>query len=161
MRISNILLLIFAVTLVSCENYDLDMHNQVAYKLQEYPRFLPPAGSVPINEARVDYSNTDGSLLVNPHRGEKGLLETGKKLFDIYCLPCHAEDGTTVGMPVADKFEMRPADLTNEAVMELTEGEIFQAILDGAGIMPAYRVDLSDHEAWAVTAHVLKLQKRD
>lgn len=161
MRVLLALILVSAVSLTGCENYDLDLHDQLTYKVQENPRFNPPVGSVSMSPARVDYSSVDGAFLLNPHKMDKTFMAEGQKLYDIYCLPCHGPDGTTNNTPVADKFDPRPANILDDAVMALTEGEIFQRILDGSGVMPAYKRDLSDVEAWQVTAYVLKLQKRE
>ena len=155
------LIAVFAVVVSGCENYDLDQANQVTFKLQEFPRFLPPEGSVSVAGIRPMYGDVDGALLVSPLAGDATAAAKGQKLYDIYCLPCHGVDGTTSNTPVADKFEMRPADLLNETVMSLTEGEIYQAILDGAGIMPSYRYDLSEAEAWQIVSYVLQMQKRN
>lgn len=155
--VSIIALTVFA----GCENYDMQMRDQAAFKHQEYPAITAPDGAVPITGKRVDYSEVDGALIANPHEGEAGLAEKGKRLFGHFCVPCHGADGTTAGSPVADKFDPRPANLQDSAVMELTEGEIFQTVLDGVGAMPGYRYELSDKEAWEVTSFVLSLQDRN
>lgn len=162
MRAIGIILMAVFALLPACENYDLDMHDQVTFRTQEFPRFRRPVNSVPLHMGRVDYSNVDGVTLQSPYpMGEKEIA-TGKKLFEIYCTPCHGSDGTTTGMPVADKMDPRPADITGEAVISLTEGEIFQRIVEGFGIMPAYKRDMTDEEAWGVTAYIMKhIQKRD
>ncbi len=143
-----------------CENYDMQMRDQVTFKHQEYPSIGAPAGSVPITGKRVDYSELDGALIANPYDGDVGLTKEGGKLFKSFCTPCHGADGTTANAPVADKFDPRPANLQDDAVVELTEGEIFQTIIDGVGAMPAYKYELSDKEAWEVTLYVLSLQGR-
>ena len=67
----------------------------------------------------------------------------------------------TTGVPVADKFDPRPANLKNETALALTEGEIFQRIVvDGMGIMPGYKFEMSDEEAWKVVSYVMQLQGR-
>jgi mono/diheme cytochrome c family protein len=153
---------LFAAMAVGCENYDLDLHQQQAHKMQEYPRFQAPEGSVPQGSIRVDYSDFDGADLKSPLANAKMAVENGKKLYDIYCIPCHGADGSTKGAPVADKFDpdSRPVNLLEEDYMELTEGDMFMRIVDGIGAMPSYRRDLSDKEAWEVVAYTLKLQKR-
>ena len=159
---AHILIMILAAGLFSaCENVDSDMHDQISFKTQEEPRLLPPVGSVRMQPARTDYSEVDGVTLQNPHPVAEHSLAQGKRLYDIYCLPCHGIDGTTNGTPIANKMDPRPADLTSEAVTSLTEGEIFQRVVEGFGIMPAYKRDLSDEEAWSVTEHVMKLQNRE
>ena len=154
--VSIIVLTVFA----GCENYDMQMRDQASFKHQEYPSIGAPEGSIPITGKLMDYSELDGALMTTPYEGESGFPEKGKKLFGSFCIPCHGMDGTTAGAPVADKFDPRPANLQDDAVVALTEGEIFQTILGGIGAMPSYRYELSDKEAWEVTSYVLSLQGR-
>ncbi len=161
MQVLAVIALTLLVGLTGCENWDLDQYDQISFKYQEFPRIQRPVNSVSMNAPRTNYEDVDGMFLTNPYLKEKDLLVNGEKLYNIYCMPCHGFDGTTSGAPVADKFEMRPADLMNEAVLSLTEGDIFQRIVEGFGIMPSYKIDLSDKEAWEVTAHVMKLQNRN
>ena len=160
-KIGLLLIAVVSFVAVGCENYDRDLYDQVSYKFQEYPAIAEPEGSVSMNEPREDYSEIDGVLLTNPYEGEKGLADKGKPLYETFCTPCHGMDGSTKNAPVADKFDPRPANLLIESVTALTEGEIFQRIVDGYGIMPSYRYELSDREAWEVTAYVLRLQGRE
>jgi mono/diheme cytochrome c family protein len=116
---------------------------------------------VSINGKRADYSLVDPVMVESPVKRTKENIEDGKKLYDIFCIPCHGADGTTTGVPVADKFDPRPANLKNETALALTEGEIFQRIVvDGMGIMPGYKFEMSDEEAWKVVAYVMQLQGR-
>ncbi|MBI4828021.1 MAG: cytochrome c [Nitrospinae bacterium] len=148
------------VALAGCENYDLDLHDQALHRVQEAPRFLPPQGSVTVSEKRVNYAAVDGATLINPLEGDAQRVEKGKKLYEIFCIACHGPAGDTKNTPVADKFDPRPANLLGDVVMALTEGEIFQRVLDGGGVMPGYRYEVSDEEAWQITSYVLKLQNR-
>ena len=59
------------------------------------------------------------------------------------------------------KMHQWPVNLLEEDYVELTEGELFQRIIDGIGSMPSYRRDLSDREAWEIAKYTLKLQKRN
>jgi len=161
MRALGLISIMIFAALSACENYDLDMHDQVSFKVQESPRFRKPANSVTMAPERVDYSEVDAVTIENPFPVDESALAQGKKLFEIYCMPCHGADGTTNGMPVADLLEPRPADLQSEAVVALTEGELFHRIVEGFGIMPSYKKDLSDREAWSVTEYIMKLQIRD
>jgi mono/diheme cytochrome c family protein len=144
-----------------CENYDLDLHQQNTYKIQEYPRFKAPEGSVAQGSIRVDYSDLDGAEMKSPITNISAATKNGKKLYEIYCIACHGSDGTTKDAPVANHLDPRPVNLLEEDYVELTEGELFQRIIDGIGSMPSYRRDLSDREAWEIAKYTLKLQKRN
>lgn len=153
--------LLLAFLAASCENVDLDLHDQITFKHQEYPMIPPPKGSVSMNAKRVDYSTVDAVMVTSPVKRTKETVEDGKKLYDTFCIACHGPDGTTTGAPVADKFDPRPANLKNETALALTEGEIFQRIVvDGMGVMPGYKFEMSDEEAWKVVSYVMQLQGR-
>jgi mono/diheme cytochrome c family protein len=152
---------LLAAALVACENVDKDMHQQVTFRHQKAPFIPAPKGSKPVNAPRVDYSSVDPVTLTSPVATNQQTGEEGRKLYDIFCIACHGQDGSTNATPVADKYEPRPANLKNEAALSLTEGDIFVKIVnEQMGIMPSYRYELSDAEAWMVVAHVIKLQGR-
>lgn len=156
-----LLALLLAAALIACENVDKDLHFQATFKHQKAPSIPAPKGSKPVNERRVDYSSVDPVTLTNPVPMNQQAGEEGRKLYDIFCIACHGQDGSTNATPVADKYEPRPANLKNEAALSLTEGDIFVKIVnEQMGVMPSYRYELSDSEAWMVVAHVLKLQGR-
>lgn len=153
------LLVLFAALVYSgCENVDRQMHNQITFKTQEYPRRTNPVGSVPIYGVRVNYADIEGSTLEPPFALDEEKAKTGKKLYMIYCAVCHGETGNAES-PVAEKMDLPPFDLTEEDIIELTDGEILVKILASDSIMPNYRNELSDREAWEIVAFVRQLQR--
>ena len=154
------LLLLFAAALafMGCENVDGQMHNQISFKTQEYPRRTNPVGSVVMYGARMNYADTDGSTIESPIPFDAKTEAAGKKVFMIYCAVCHGKTGKA-DSPVAEKMDIQPFDLTEADTVALTDGEIFVKILASDGIMPNYRNELSDTEAWEIVAHVRMLQK--
>ena len=147
-----------ALAFMGCENVDRQMYNQVSFKTQEYPRRINPVGSVPMYGARINYADIDGSTLEPPVTLDDKTAALGKKLFMIYCAVCHGKTGKAES-PVAEKMDMQPFDLTEVDTVALTDGEILVKILASDGIMPNYRNELSDSEAWEIVAYVRMLQK--
>lgn len=141
-----------------CENVDRDMHDQPSYRVQEAPRRTIPEGAVPVSGLPADYSGVDGATLAAPFPLDGKAAAKGEKLYGTYCAVCHGEDGTS-RTQVADKMDARPFSLVEESAMALTDGEIFVKILESDTLMPNYRNELSDGEAWEITAFVRKLQQ--
>jgi len=147
--------LLSLLLLSACENVDRDLWSQITYKPQEAPRMFNPQNSVPRFGARKDFSEVEGATL-EPPVPLAGLAGKGKGLYDIYCEVCHGAKGRA-DTPVAAKMDVEPFDLTGESTAALTDGEIFIKILASDTVMPNYRNELTDDEAWAITAYVRKL----
>lgn len=145
------------LSLAACEIVDRDMYDQISFKTQEYPRLMNPEGSVPMFGRKFNYEETDGLLLVSPVAKDPDAPMRGKKLFNIYCSPCHGTDGKSV-TPVSAKMEAPPPDLTEESSAELTEGEVFVQMMSEGAFMPKYRSELTDKEGWEIAAFLSYLQ---
>jgi len=149
-------LLIAMLFVFGCENIDGDLHDQVSFRVQESPRRLNPVGSIPVYNRKIDYSNIDAVTLAPPFQLGTEAADRGKKLYSIYCLVCHGKTGEA-DTKVADKLDVTPFDLTE--LTDSTDGEIFWKILASDSIMTRYRNELTDKEAWEITAYVRKLQE--
>ncbi len=151
------LMLIVAMLFVfGCENVDGDLHDQVSFRVQESPRRLNPEGSIPVFNHKIDYSNYEAVTLKAPFELDAKVASRGKKLFTIYCLVCHGKTGKADTI-VAGKLDSTPFELTE--LSDVTDGEIFWKILASDGIMTRYRNELTDKEAWEITAYVRKFQE--
>ncbi len=153
-----LLLLFAALAFVGCENVDRQMYDQVSFKTQEYPRRTNPVGSVPMFGTRINYADIDGSTIESPIPLDDKTAADGEKLYMIYCAVCHGKTGKAES-PVAEKMDLQPFDLTEADTVALTDGEVLVKILASDGIMPNYRNELSDREAWEIVAFVRLLQK--
>ncbi len=84
-------------------------------------------------------------------------LAAGAALFDDKCANCHGEKGKADG-PEADKYWVKPQDLTEPRVMALmTEGEIFWKISEGRRPMPAFKEQFSEEQRWQLVQFVRSL----
>jgi mono/diheme cytochrome c family protein len=89
---------------------------------------------------------------------DRALLETGRARFETICAACHGilGDGTSV---VATHMALRkPPSLLVPPASTDEVGEQFHTVVHGYGLMPSYRVQLSDREAWAVVAYLQALR---
>ncbi len=152
-------LLLLPAVLAACEIVDRDLYDQVSFRTQESPRKTNPPGSVPAFGTKINYAEIDPATLAPLFKLDKEVAMRGKSVYDIFCLVCHGKTGKA-DTKVAGKMDITPIDITEESSMELTDGEIFVKIFDSEAIMPGYRNDLTDKEAWEITAYVRKLQGR-
>lgn len=93
-------------------------------------------------------------------------MELGRKKYEIYCMVCHggtgngkgitAEDGSAV---IAGKGYMNATPTYHsDRLRDMAEGEIFNTISHGKGLMGQYGTKLTPRERWAVIAYVRALQ---
>ena len=165
-RISLARLIAFAAAFLSmallagCEKLDRNMYDNPAFRPQEEPVRLPPAGSVPTKglEHTPKPGTPEAAALKNPEKVTEFSLLTGKELFDIYCTPCHGASGKGDG-PVAKKFVPTPADISGTGYGgKYPEGELFAVATHGKDGMPAFRSDLTAKERWLVVAYLKTLK---
>ena len=100
--------------LAGCEKLDRNMYDNPAFRPQEEPVRLPPAGSVPTKglEHTPKPGTPEAMALRNPGKVTDFSLLEGKELFSIYCVPCHGESGKGNG-PIAKKFVPTPEDINS------------------------------------------------
>jgi mono/diheme cytochrome c family protein len=113
-----------------------------------------PLGHADVNEGVVDGRYVDRiPLALSPT-----LLTTGRFAFDTYCAACHGVDGRGQS-EVAKNMRLRqPPSLVDARVRDFPDGRIFQVATHGYGLMPAYDLELTTRERWAVVAYLRALQ---
>jgi mono/diheme cytochrome c family protein len=160
-----------------------DMDRQAKLRPQEPNRFfangvssqLPPPGTIarsqpidtaggevyrfedsPVNTGRV--TGTTNFIGANPLVVNAALLQRGRERFDIYCAPCHGRTGD--GNGITKKIGVMPAvaNLHDQRIVELADGEIFNTVSSGKGLMGAYGPLISTEDRWAVIAYLRALQ---
>lgn len=109
----------------------------------------PPLPVLPANYEAID-------ALRNPAQNTAESLETGKKYFDIFCMPCHGETGAGDG-PVNAKFLIAPSLLADRA-KNLSDGMIYSMIRNGRGAMRPYGEGVRGINRWHVVNYVRQLQ---
>jgi mono/diheme cytochrome c family protein len=86
------------------------------------------------------------------------LLRRGQERFDIYCAPCHGRLGDSNG--ITKKLGVMPAvaNLHDKRIVEMADGEIFNTISNGKGLMGAYGPVVPTVDRWAIIAYLRALQ---
>jgi len=129
---------------------------------------LPVAGTIargapyqdaPENTGKV--SGTTNWVQTIPVPVTVQLMARGRERYNISCSPCHGEAGD--GKGVTTKFGMAViADLHDVAarrVPQQPDGELFNTISYGKGLMQGYAANVSISDRWAIVAYVRALQR--
>lgn len=125
----------------------------------------PLEGTVARGELREDHALFYGMLdsgdpvTTNPLSVDDHLLSRGEERYQIYCGPCHGSRGNGKGI-VATRGNLPAADLNLPRISGQADGQLFQTISDGVGLMPSFKARLPVEDRWAVVAHVRTLQSR-
>ena len=88
----------------------------------------------------------------------RALLERGRERFGIYCAPCHAYDGSGMGMIPARGFP-RPPDLRIARLRQAPASHFYDVITNGYGVMYSYADRVAPQDRWAIAAYVRVLQQ--
>jgi mono/diheme cytochrome c family protein len=122
----------------------------------------PPEGTLPVDAVAASILTTGatdaGYVTRVPVPIDRALLETGRQRFEAICAACHGilGDGTSV---VATQMALRkPPSLVVPPKSTDPVGQQFATIVLGYGLMPSYRTQLSDREAWAVVVYLQALR---
>jgi len=160
-----------------------DMNRQLKLRPQEANSFfpngvssqLPPPGTIarsqpiqtvsgpvypfedsPVNTGRI--TGTTNFVETNPLPVTGELLQRGHERFDIFCAPCHGRLGD--GNGITKKLGLMPAvaNLHDQRIVVMTDGEIFNTITHGKSTMAAYGPLMPAQDRWAVIAYLRALQ---
>jgi len=110
----------------------------------------------PVNTGRI--AGTTNFVETNPLPVTRQLLARGHERFDIYCSPCHGRLGDSNG--ITKKIGDMPAvaNLHDERIVTMSDGEIFNTITQGKNTMGAYGPLIPTQDRWAIVAYVRALQ---
>ena len=111
---------------------------------------------VPFNTGRT--TGTTNFVTLNPLPVTAKSLQRGREHFDIYCAPCHGRLGD--GNGIVKKIGVMPAvvSLHDQRIIEMTDGEIFNTITHGKGLMGAYGGTVVPQDRWAIIAYTRALE---
>ena len=100
----------------------------------------------------------DGAFLGRtPLRVDDRLLARGGERYAIYCVPCHADDGSGQSM-LRERSGVATPDLNQPRLRAESDGYLYDVIANGFGLMPSYRYQVPTRDRWAIVAHVRRLQ---
>ena len=125
----------------------------------------PVPGTVPIGGLKEDAAfftgkGADGQFVATiPVTVDEALLERGRQRYVIYCQPCHDARGDGRGI-LFQRGNVPTATFHQEKILKYPDGQIFDIMTNGQGLMPAYRWPIPPADRWAIIAHIRDLQRK-
>ena len=148
-----------------------NMDNQPKYRPQAASEFFydgatmrqPVAGTVARGELREEtafYTGLDEAgqpVASNPVAVDAALIERGRERYAIYCAPCHHASGNGKGI-LFQRANIPTADLHEERLRQIPDGQMFDVVTNGLGLMAGYKYPIPPRDRWAIIAYVRQLQ---
>lgn len=124
----------------------------------------PVPGTIAIGGLREDAvfytgKGPDGQFAASPRPADEALLARGRERYEIYCQPCHDARGDGKGI-LFQRGNVPTASFHQEKVLKYADGQIFDVITNGSGLMAGYRWPIPPADRWAIVAHVRELQRQ-
>lgn len=126
---------------------------------------LPVPGTIARGGLREDaqlYTGRDESgefLAESPLVVDDAMLARGAARYEIYCSPCHTKRGTGQGI-LTQRANVPVPSFHDDRLKQLADGEYFDTITNGKGLMQGYRFPIPANDRWAIIAHVRELQRK-
>lgn len=128
------------------------------------PRGTPiqmPGGPVypyedkPVNTGMIP--GTTNYVELNPMKVDEQLMARGRERYTIYCSPCHGALGD--GNGITKKYGMAViGNYHDKRIVEMPDGQIFNTMSYGKGLMQGYASQVEVTDRWAIVAYVRALQ---
>ncbi len=148
------------------------MDNQPKARPQSASKFFrngatmrePVAGTVPMGGLKEDPVfhtgvGPDGQFVTaSPVTVDQAVLDRGHQRYQIYCAPCHDARGDGKGI-LFQRANVPTASLHQEKVLNYADGELFDIITNGRGLMASYRWPIPPADRWAIIAYVRELER--
>ena len=124
----------------------------------------PVPGTVRIGGLKEDTAfftgkGADGQFVATiPHAVDDALVARGRQRYTIYCQPCHDARGDGRGI-LFQRGSVPTATFHQEKILKYADGQIFDVITNGTGLMAGYRWPIPPADRWAIVAYVRGLQR--
>ena len=167
-RWTSVLLTVAALLLLaSCRE---DMHNQPKFIPLRENSFYPDLRSArPLLEGTIARGQLEDDSLLYTGKvdgkevdqfpfviGEQDLAR-GRERFNIYCSPCHSQQGDGNGMIVQRGFK-RPPSYFEPRLLKAPVGHFFNVMTNGWGAMGDYSAQIPVADRWRIAAYIRALQ---
>jgi hypothetical protein len=125
----------------------------------------PVPGTIPIGGLKEDTAfftgkGADGQFVPTiPVPVDEALVERGHQRYSIYCQPCHDARGDGKGI-LFQRANVPTASFHQEKILKYTDGQIFDVITNGAGLMSGYRWPIPSADRWAIVGYVRALERK-
>ena len=146
-----------------------DMDRQPKFRPQSESAFfadgradrMPVVGTVPMEQPVDDTYYATGKMQDHwgdgfPIKVTEQVLDRGQERYQINCAICHG--GTGQGNGIVSQFGLTGvANLQSERIRTMEDGQIFNTITHGKGLMGAY-TQIKVEDRWAIIAYLRALQ---
>ena len=125
----------------------------------------PVPGTIPVGGLKEDTAlftgkGADGQFVAKiPVTSDEALLERGRQRYVIYCQPCHDARGDGKGI-LFQRASVPTATYHQDKILNYPDGQIFDVITNGQGLMSGYRWPIPPADRWAIVAYVRQLQQK-
>jgi mono/diheme cytochrome c family protein len=126
---------------------------------------LPVPGTVPIGGLNEDTAFFTGKgadeqfVATIPLNVDEALVERGRQRYVIYCQPCHDARGDGKGI-LFQRGSVPTASFHQDTIRSYPDGQIFDVITNGKGLMAGYRWPIPPADRWAIVGYVRELQRK-
>src|SRR5688572_5304187 len=124
----------------------------------------PVPGTIPIGGLQEDgpfftgKGADDQFVAMSPVAVDEALVERGRQRYGIYCQPCHDARGDGKGI-LFQRGNVPTATFHQDKVLKYPDGQIFDVITNGVGLMSGYRWPIPPADRWAIVAYVRTMQR--
>jgi mono/diheme cytochrome c family protein len=124
----------------------------------------PVPGTIAIGELQENApfftgKAADGQFVTAiPQPVDDALVERGRQRYGIYCQPCHDARGDGRGI-LFQRGNVPTGNFHDEKIRNYSDGQIFDVITNGVGLMSGYRWPITPADRWAIVAYVRELQR--
>lgn len=125
----------------------------------------PVPGTIPIGGLKEDSAfftgkTADGQFVAaSPRAMDERALERGRQRYTIYCQPCHDARGDGRGI-LFQRGSVPTATFHQDKILKYADGQLFDVITNGFGLMAGYRWAIAPDDRWAIVGYVRDLQRR-
>jgi len=152
---------------------------EVFSDMDRMPKYQPQAKSAFFANGRTDRLPVDGTVARGTYHeneyystGKSGVafgsgfpievdfdsISRGEERFNIYCSVCHGAAGD--GDSMTKKYGMLTvANLTEQRLVDYTDGQLYDVVKNGKGLMLGYADRLTVEDRWNVVLYVRALQR--
>jgi len=150
--------LVFLLSAIwGCDYARMNDQESVRTYKKEIPE-MPPE-TIPMTGGIQILKRTNPKDLKNPLPYAQKSVDQGKGAYLYFCVHCHgpkADGNGTVGQ----SFAPLPSNLTDFAVQQQDDGELFSKISLGSGRHPPLASTVSEPDRWAVVNYIRSLNKK-
>ncbi len=105
-----------------------------------------------------EFAVADSSVvfaLSNPLEMNDANMAEGKRIFNIYCAPCHGTglDGNGP-LYTSGKYPLAPANLKGDAIKIFSPGKLYYTIMFGKNMMGSYASQLTEEQRWLIVGYI-------